>query len=132
MINILLLRNVISISMRVYLTNLLIKSSLFALFSLCCSIYKLTFLLLLLLILLIFPFSLLSMFLSLKTLHYHNYYHYYALLPLLLVFMFLLVFTLLYLFGIVSFSQCCYSYQINIAIIVSFVNFLIYTFAFNF
>ena len=55
------------------------------------------------------------------------------LLPLLLVFLFfLLSLMLLYLFVIVSFSQCCYSFQINIAIIVSFVNFLIYTFVFHF
>ena len=41
------------------------------------------------------------------------------LLPLLLVFLFLsLLLILLYLFTIVSFSQCCYSYQVNIAIIV--------------
>ena len=52
------------------------------------------------------------------------------LLPLLLLFLFfLLLLILLHLFVIVSFSQCCYSYQVRIAIIVSFVSFLIYTFA---
>ena len=54
-----------------------------------------------------------------------------TLLPLSLVFLFfLLLLILLYLFLIVSFSQWCYSYQVNIAIVASFVNFLIYTFAF--
>ena len=55
-----------------------------------------------------------------------------SLLPLLTVFLlFLLFLILLYLFVIVSFSQCCYSYQVKIAITASFVNFLIYTFAFH-
>ena len=54
------------------------------------------------------------------------------LLPLLAVFLFfLLLLILLYLLVTVSFSQCCYSYKVNIAIIVSFANFLIYTFAFH-
>ena len=40
------------------------------------------------------------------------------LLPLLLVFLFLsLLLILLYLLSIVSFSQCCYSYQLNISIV---------------
>ena len=55
-----------------------------------------------------------------------------SLLPLLLAFLFfLLLLTLLYLFVIVSFPQYYYSFQVNIATIVSFVNFLIYTFAFD-
>ena len=49
-----------------------------------------------------------------------------SLLSLLLVLLFLLLLLIvLYLFVIVSFSQCCYSCQVNIAVIVSFVNILI-------
>ena len=94
--------------------NELIKSSFFPP---CFSVYKSPFLLLLLLLLLILPLSLWSLFVW-----------------LLLVFLFLvLLLILLYSFVIVSYFHCCYSYQVNIGIIVSiisFVNFLIHTFAF--
>ena len=58
-----------------------------------------------------------------------------SLLPLSLVFLFFFLLLIsLYLFVIVSYFHCCYSYQVTINFIVSiisFVNFLIYTFAFH-
>ena len=58
-----------------------------------------------------------------------------SLLPLLLflLFFFLLI-IILYFFVITSYIHCCYSSQVNITIIVSiisFINFLIYTFGFD-
>ena len=94
----------------------------FVFFSPCYPVYKST-LLLLLLLLLILPLALLSIFLSLK-----NFTLSLLLISAFLFFLILLI--LLYLFVIVFFSQCCYSYQVNIAIIVSLANFLIYTFDF--
>ena len=125
-----------SIYMRVYLNNFLIKSrffvrllfSFFLFFSPCYSVYKSTLLLLSLLLLLILHSSIITIInvFVIKNLTLS------LLFPLLLVFLFLLLLLiLLYLLAIVSFSLCCYSYQGNIAIIYSFVNFLICTFVFH-
>ena len=103
------------ISLRVYLTNILIKSTFACLFSFfsslwCYSVYKSTLLLLLLLIINVITIVI-NIFVLLI-----NYWYYYNC-------------SLLFLFSMLLYF---YSYQVNLAIIVSFVNFLIYTFAFHF
>ena len=104
-----------NISIRVYLTNFIIKSGFF--FSMLFHVYV-NFITV---IINSFIITIINIFVT-KNLKISS------LLPLLLVFLFfLLLLILLYLFVIVSYSQCCYSYQVNITI-VSFVNFLIYTF----
>ena len=99
----------------VYLTNILIKSTFVCLFSFfsslwCYSVYKSTLLLLLLLIIIVITI-IINIFVFLI-----NYCYYYNC-------------SLLFLFSMLLYF---YSYQVNLTIIVSFVNFLIYTFAFHF
>ena len=106
------------ISLRVYLTNFLIKSTFVCLFSFfsslwCYSVYKSTLLLLLLLLLLII--IVITIIINIFVLLISYWYYYNC--------------SLLFLFSMLLYF---YSYQVNLTIIVSFVNFLIYTFAFHF
>ena len=117
-----------NISMRFYPTNFLTRSTFF---SLCFSVCKSSVLLLVNLFWLNLPLPILSLFLWLKTLSLSS------LLPLLVLLLLLLLLLLIssYFFVIVSIFHCFYSYLVNITIIVcivSFINFLIYTFAFRF
>ena len=103
------------VSLRVYLTNILIKSTFVCLFSFfsslwCYSVYKSTLLLLLLLIIIVITIIINIFVLLINCCYYYNC-------------------SLLFLFSMLLYF---YSYQVNLAIIVSFVNFLIYTFAFHF
>ena len=113
-----------NISMCFYPTNFLTRSTFFSLYF---TVRKSSVLLLVNLFWLNLPLPILSLFLWLKTLSLSS------LLPLLVLSLLLLI--LSYFFVIVSIFHCFYSYLVNITIIVSiitFINFLIYTFAFRF
>ena len=119
-----------NISMRVYLTNFLIKSSFFVclLLFFFSRLFRLQVNFITVIIVIITNSSIITIINVFVIKHLTLS----LLLPLLLVLLFFLLLLIsLYLLVFFSFSQCCYSYQVNMAITVSFVNFLIYTFAFH-